>query len=322
MILVTGAAGFVGRSLVQHLLDTRRQVRVLLPEARVRRLHRRGQPDPWTPMPEVLTGALTDEETVYRAVSDVHVIFHLENAQWWGRPRNLERVEVVGTRSLVTIARAARVGRIITLSHLGASPVSAYPLLRIKGQVEDMVRASGLAYTIIRSGVVYGPEDAFINNIAMMLGVNPLFFLMPGRGEVVLHPIYIDDLVQVLANALETVDVVDQTIAVGGAEYTTLRDLVHTVMRVTRMQRVIVPVPPYMMRWTTALYSRVLPRALVTPQWLDLLATNRTARLGSAYEHFQVRPRRLEDTLLEYLPNRRYALRAGRFALRRRPRER
>jgi NADH dehydrogenase len=252
-------------------------------------------------------------------VTGVHVIIHLANAQWWGRARDLERVELVGTRNLIAAARAARVGRIITLSHLGAAPSSAYPLLHIKGLVEEAIRDSGLAYTIIRSGIVFGEEDSFINHIAMTLRANPLFFLMPGRGEVVLQPIYIDDVIEALFRSLHTLDVVDTAVDIGGPEYITLHDLVRTVMRVTRMPRLIIPAPPYVLRWTSAIYSRVLPRSLITPQWLDILATNRAAQLGNTYQYFGIRPRRLEDTLLTYMRGRSYWLPLLRSARRRRP---
>lgn len=317
MILVTGAAGFIGRHLVERLVEAGYPVRVLVSARKARNLPQ------WASHPsvEVVTGSLNDEETLYRALTGVHVVYHLDSAQWWGRRRNLERVELVGIRYLAAAARSARVGRIIVLSHLGASPSSGYTLLNVKGQVEEAVKASGLAYTIIRTGLVYGPDDAFINHIAMMLSANPLFFLMPGNGEVVLHPIFVEDVVLILMAALERVDTVDLTTEVGGAEYTTLLDLIRTVMRVTGMRRLIIPTPPYVLRILARLAAAVWRRSLLTPQWLDLLATNHTARIGNAYDVFGVRPRRLEDTLLGYLPNKRYFLRALTYALRARPRE-
>jgi uncharacterized protein YbjT (DUF2867 family) len=210
---------------------------------------------------------------------------------------------------------------VITLSHLGASPSSAFHLMRVKGQVEEAVKASGLAYTILRSGIVFGVQDAFVNHIAMMMRMNPFFFMMPGQGEVVLHPIFIDDLITALVRALDRIDTVDQVIEIGGAEYITLRDLLSTVMRVSGMQRFILPVPPYVLRWLSQIYSRVLPRALMTPQWLDLLAANRTARIGNIHEYFDIQPRRFEDTLTTYMPQQRYFMSAVRYAVRRRPRE-
>jgi hypothetical protein len=109
-------------------------------------------------------------------------------------------------------------------------------------------------------------------------------------------------------------------VEVGGPEYITLHDLIRTIMRVTRMHRFIIPVPPYILRWTSSIYSRVLPRSLITPQWLDILAANRATQLGNTYQYFDVRPRRLEDTLLTYMRDRNYWLPLLRSTLRRRPR--
>jgi NADH dehydrogenase len=313
MILVTGGTGFVGRHLVSRLLAEGRPVRLLLDERRAQKL-------PWENPPEIMVGSILDDEALFRAVTGVHVILHLENAQWWGRPRDLERVELQGTRSLITAARAARVGRVITLSHLGATSASAYPLMRYKGMVEEAIRASGLAYTIIRSGLIFGEEDAFVNHIAMQLRVTPGVFLMPGRGEVVMHPIYIDDLVSALVGSLDTLDTVDNMIEIGGPEYITLQDLISTVMRVSGTFRSIIAVPPYLLRWLSAVYTRVMPRALVTAQWMDILATNRTARLGNLFQYFGIRPRRFEDTLLTYMRDRSYGWETLRYSFRRRPR--
>lgn len=318
MILVTGATGFVGRHLVRALLAQGLPVRCLLPENRARRL-------PWNAenaeqIPDLVLGNVLDDEALYQAVTGVHTIIHLESAQWWGNERNLERIELAGTRNLVSVARAARVGRIITLGQPGASPSSAYVLHRIKGQVEEIIRNSGLAYTIIRSGIIFGEEDAFMNHIAMMLSLNPVINLMPGQGEIALHPIYIDDIVQCLLRSLESLDALDNTIDVGGPEYITYEDLLLTIMRITGNRRLIIPVPPYALRLLTRIYAFIFPRSLMSPQWLDILATNRTTQLGNVFTYFGFRPRRIEDTLLTYMKKRHYLLRGIATIFRRRPR--
>jgi uncharacterized protein YbjT (DUF2867 family) len=317
MILITGATGLIGRHLVTKLMAEGRSIRCLLPEDRQSSV-------PWDVTaehaPQIFTGTLMDEEVLFQAATGAYTIIHLENAQWWGRPRDLERVEIVGTRNLITAARSARVGRIITLSHLGAAPSSAFTLLRVKGRVENMLRGSGLAYTIIRSGLVFGPEDHFINHIAMMLKLNPAVFLMPGLGEVALHLIYIDDLVEALMRSLDVISVVDEVIEIGGAEYITLQDLLYTVMRVTGMHRYVISVPPYVLRGITSVYGALFRRTLMTQQWFDILASNRTSRLGALHEYFGIQPRRIEDTLLTYLPDRPLLLPGLRYMFRRRPR--
>lgn len=317
MILITGATGLVGRHLVARLMREQLPIRCFLPARRARQL-------PWDSRdahaPEIVEGSVTDEEAFFRAVTGCHAVIHLENAMWWGRRRDLENVELAGARALAAVARAARVGRIITVSQLGAAPSSAFALHRVKGEVEQALRNSGVAYTIIRSGIIYAPDDAFINHIASMLRINPLAFALPGRGDVVLHPIYIDDLIEALYRSLDRIRLVDATIEIGGGEYMSLRDLIRTIMRVTRMPRLVLPLPPYLLRWITGLYSRILPRALMTSQWLDVLATNRTAPLGSVYSHFGFQPRRFEETLLTYLPQRAHFAGLLRDSFRRRPR--
>ena len=299
-------------NLVRRLMAAGYPVRCLLPEYKTHHL-------PWDQLPEIVTGNLLDEELLFKAVSGAHTIIHLESAQWWGKVRDLERVEVAGTRNLIAAARSARVGRVITVSQLGASLSSAYTLLRVKGIVEELIRTSGLAYTIIRSGLLFGEEDVFINHIAMMLRATPLVYLMPGQGEVVLHPLYIDDLVEALVRSLELVDTLDTVMEIGGPEYITLQDLVYTIMRVSGVYRTLIPIPPYVLRWVSSSYSRIFNRSLMTPQWLDILATNRTAPLGNIYNYFGINPRRLEDTLLTYMPEKKFWWPMITFSLRRRP---
>jgi NADH dehydrogenase len=301
MILVTGATGFIGRHLVQRLADSGYPVRVLLPPSGTRQLR-----TPWAADVPIMHGSIHDAESLHQAMNGVHTVFHMASAQWWGHRRDLERIDLQGTRNVITAARSARIGRLEIVSHLGAAPSSAYLLMRIKGQVEELVRSSGLAYTIFRSGVVFGPEDSFVNGVAMLLRANPLIFFQPGSGDALLHPIYINDLIEVLVRSMEHLNSVDQTLEIGGPEYVTFNEMIRTVMRVTQAQRMLVGIPPYLMRTLTELINRAIPRWPMTPQWLDILATNRTASLSNVPNIFGVRPVRFEDTIVTYMPTRHY----------------
>ncbi len=296
-------------------------VRVLLPPQTIAALTRRRRQYPWAAAgeAEVVEGSIFSGETLFRAMQGVHTVFHLAGAQWWGNRQDLEEIDLVGTRQVVAAARTARAGRLIMLSHLGAGPSSGYPLLRVKGQAEEIVRSGGVAYTIIRTGLIFGEDDHFVNNLAMTLRVNPLFFLQPGQGENILQPLYVGDLMQALERSLEAIDLVDETIEIGGGEYLTFNELLRTVMRVSRAQRMVVVVPPYVQRLLNGLANAALPRWPITQQWFDLFASNRAAKLGNLYHYTGVHPVRFEDTLLTYMPRRRYMLELLRYVVKRRP---
>lgn len=303
MILVTGATGLIGRMLVERLDKDGYPVRVLMSPATSRRKEKKL---PWKSAIPAISGSIHDSESLHQAMIGVHTVFHLASAQWWGRRRDLDYVDLKGTSNIIAAARSARVGRIIVISHLGAAPSSAFMLLRAKGQVEDVVRSSGLAYTIFRSGVVFGAQDVFVNGLAQVIRANPALFLQPGHGEGLLHPIYINDLIEALVRSMENLNTVDQTIEIGGPEYMTFNEMARTVMRVTNTYRSIVAVPPYMLRSFTGVLTRLFPAWPVTPQWFDILASNRTASLGSLFDNFGIRPARFEDTIITYMRGRHY----------------
>jgi NADH dehydrogenase len=319
VIVITGATGLIGRHLVAHLLQADYNVRVLIPPAVITRYQRRGWPWAEAGEADVFPGSIFHGESLFQAVQGAHTIFHLASAQWWGSISDLQKIDLIGTRQVIAAARAARIGRLMVLSHLGSELSSAYPLLRVKGQIEALVRASGIAYTIFRCGVVFGPEDRFINNLAMSLRVNPFLMPQPGQGENLLHPLYINDLLEALTASLERLGLVDQTIEIGGGEYISLNELIRTVMRVSGARRVIFPVAPYFLRWMTSAANVLFGRWPITRQWFDILAGNRTTTLGNLYDYTGVHPVRLEDTLLTYMPQRNYGLELLRFIFQRRP---
>ncbi|GAB4570200.1 MAG: hypothetical protein Kow0077_03860 [Anaerolineae bacterium] len=312
MILVTGATGFIGRTLVPRLAADGWPVRVFVP----------GRPGAKPALPyrtevDVFVGNPYDLADVAAAMDRVHTVYHLASAQWWGSVRDLERVDVNGTKVLVEAARKARTGRLIVMSHLGAASASAYPLLRAKGRVEEIVRASGVPFTIVRSGIVFGEQDRFVNGVAMLLHTNPLVFLQPGEGENLLHPVYISDLVAALVACMENLETVDRLLEVGGPEYVTFNEMVRTVMRVTGTGRTIISIPPHTLRFLTRLFYRLVRRWPATPQWFDIVANHHVADLNSLPDSFGIKPVRFEDTLLTYMPGRRYGFELLRFLVRR-----
>lgn len=314
MILVTGATGFVGRHLVSALVEKGWPVRVFV--------HGEGQGAGQLPWPtngiDVFNGSLYEEADLLAALDGVHTVFHLASAQWWGSGRDLDRVDVGITRALVSAAQRARLGRLVVMSHLGAAPASAYALLRAKGQAETIVRESGIPYTIIRSGILFGEDDRFVNGVAMLLRANAFVFLQPGQGENLLHPLHIQDLVRALVGCMDNLNVIDRLIEIGGPEYVTFNEMVRTVMRVTHTPRMIISLPPHSVRFLTRLARQIFPRWPSTAQWFDLVANHHTADLNSMSDVFGIKAVRFEDTLLTYMPARRYTLELLRFLVRRR----
>lgn len=307
MILVTGATGFVGRALLPRLAEGGHAVRVLLrPSPESPRLPR-GVPV------QVSLAHLDDERSLRAAMTGVDTVIHLVGAEWRGPEADMLVVDAGGTRNIAAAAAEAGVGRLLYLSHLGADRASGYPVLKAKGIAEEFIRQSGVPYTILRSALLFGPDDMFVNVLAALLKLGPGFFFLPGDGRMALQPLWVEDLATCIEWSLAEHSLLNQTVALGGPEFVPFRDMVEIVKEVLGVHRLIVPVRPVYLRGMAWFLEQLLPRSPVTTRWLDYLAISRTCELTSVTRHFGLKPARFSPATLGYLRDKRWLPELRRF---------
>lgn len=294
MILITGGTGFIGRVLVRQLFEAGYPVRTLLrPSPRTPRLPK-GVPV------EVAVVGLGDVRGLRAALRDVDTVIHLAGTENQGRNADLLTVDIQGTRNLAQAAKDAGVQRFIYLSHIGADRASAFPVHKAKGIAEEYIRKSGVPHTIIRSAIVYGPEDHFTTDLAKMLVNTPIFFPIPGDGQTRVQPLWVEDLVTCLLWAMENPETADRTYEVGGSEYFTLRQTLENIMDVTGKHRTLVPIPPPFLRALVVTLETFLPRFPASSFWIDYYAVHRTCPVDNLPHFFGLMPARFTYRL-DYL---------------------
>jgi NADH dehydrogenase len=305
MILVTGGTGFIGQALVRHLAEAGYPVRILI---------RPSSHSPKLPLGiplEVAVCSLTDERGLRAAMVGVDTVYHLVSGEWRGTRASLMDIDVQGTRAVIQAATNARIKRFFYLSHLGADRASAYPVLKAKAIAEEHIRRSGLDSTIMRSAIVYGPNDSFTTGLARIIHSVPFLFLIPGDGSTLLQPLWVEDLVACLVWAMEEKATLNRTIEVGGPEYLSLTQVVEQVMGVLKVRRKMVSVRPPYLRALTVFLEHLLPGLPFSVYWLDYLAANRTCTLDNLPRTFNLMPARLSQRLA-YLQGKSWRVGLGR----------
>lgn len=311
MILITGGTGFIGKALIRQLSELEYPLRILIrPSART--------PNLPTGVPvEAAVSSLADPRGLRAAMVGVEAIYHLASSERQGALSSLMDIDIQGTRNLVDSAVDAGVKRFFFVSHLGADRGSAYPVLKAKGITEDYLKRSGLNYTIIRSAIAYGRNDGLTTGIARVLAATPWFFLLPGSGQTLLQPVWVEDLATGLAWALEDDETANRSLDLGGPEYLTFQHVVELVMEKIHIRRQFLKISPPYLRGFTVLMESIFPGFPTTVYWLDYLAANRTTGLDTLPRQFGLLPSRMSQRL-DYLGGQNWEASLARTLIRRR----
>jgi NADH dehydrogenase len=290
-ILVTGGTGFIGQALVRHLADAGHRVRLLL------RASSQSPNLPRSVPVEVTVSGLDDERGLRAAMVGVDTVYHLAGTEWRGAYASLVDVDIQGTQNVVTAAIDARVKRLFFVSHLGADRASAYPVMKAKAIAEEFIRRSGIGYTIMRTAIVFGRNDGFTTGLAQLLSTLPRIFLVPGDGESLLQPLWVEDLATCLTWALDDERTLNQMYEIGGPEYLTFNQVIMMITEVLGIQRTIIHMRQPYLRAMTVFLENLLPSTPVSVYWLDYLATNRASALDAIPRLFNLMPSRMSQRL-------------------------
>jgi len=291
VILVIGASGFIGSALIRHLLDAGKKVRVL-----VRSSSTNFQIPPGKSV-DIVVGEIFDIRKLEIAMDGVKIIYHLVGGEWKGVRVDLTEIEIENVKFVLKAAKNADVNRIFYLSHFGANRASAFTVLKVKGIVEELIKRSGIRFTIVRTGLVFGPNDNFTVGLAKLLSLAPYLVPMPGDGNQMIQPIWIEDLATCLTWALEMDELNGQTIRIGGPEFISIKNVFQLVIDITGMKKRFFYLQSSMIRSAAVFVEYFFPKLPHSIYWLDYLASSRTSEFDSVSRIFGLQPAKFSDHL-------------------------
>lgn len=211
-VAITGGTGFVGRHLADHLAETGHDVIL------VARGHDTSDLELTTrPNVEWVRTGVGDPEGLYVAFTGADAVVHCAGINREIGQQTYRAVHVDGTRNVIDAARAAGVSKLVMLSFLRARPDCGSPYHESKWAAEEMMRASGIDYTILKSGMIFGRGDHMLDHLSHALYTFP-FFLRVGFHEKPVRPVSIHDIVSVLTAALADERLSCATVPVLGPE--------------------------------------------------------------------------------------------------------
>jgi len=249
-LLVTGATGFIGGRLVAAALARGFAVRALVRDA-----HLAAGLEP----AELFQGDLTDPPSLAGVEQGVDLVVHCAGILGkWGTPESvLHEVNVQGTVSLLERFRDEAPRLFVHLSAGGVTgpvprrvvdesyacrPATAFEKSKWLGE-RHVLEASpelGVPAVVLRPTFTYGPGDP--HKLALFRAVRRGRFAFIGDGESVVHPVYVDDLLNGIFLALERARP-GQVYIVGGERPVTKRELIHAIADAQEVRRPALRIP-------------------------------------------------------------------------------
>jgi len=247
-VFVMGGTGFIGKHLTARLVRAGHDVTVL---TRSRASHR----DMLVlPTLRLIEGDPYDVATLSRVLTACDAVVNLvgiANESRRGRS-SFHRSHVELTRQLVGACQDTGTARLVQLSALKADPAGPSEFLRTKGEADEIVRNSGLDWTILQPSVVFGPQDKLINQLASLLVRLPVIPLP--RANARLAPVFVGDVAEAALRVMRGRSSIGKTFELCGPRVFSMREIVRLAAQAAGRRRWIVPLSSS----SSMLMSRVL----------------------------------------------------------------
>ncbi len=300
-VLVTGGTGFLGQHLVRSLRHQGVPVRVLVRSTSdTRSIAAAGA--------ELAIGNVLEPSSLTAALHEVTTVFHLAGQLHTPgvADQEYEQIHVEGTHNLLEACRKVPSLQVVvhgsTTGVLGPigndlaaedttsthGPSNAYEKSKAQGEKMALAFAQqhNLPLVIARPSLVYGPGDLHL--LGWFRAIQRGYYRVVGRGDNLLHPIYIDDLIAGLLRCARTPGVVGRIYNLVGPNPVSIKELATAIA-----QAVGRPLPRWHLPVSLARAAAILfemipgipPTALpLTQSRIDFMIENR-AYCGQRARH-------------------------------------
>lgn len=298
LVTVFGGSGFIGAQAVRELarLGWRIRVAVRKPNTAhdLRPLGDVGQI-------QLMRCDVTRPAEVEAALRGADAVVNLVGTF---NTRRFRALHVDAVRHIVEGCAANGITRLVQVSANGADPESPAAYGRTKAEGERIAREQVPSAVILRPCVAFGPGDGFLNRFAALAAMAPALPLI-GGGETQFQPVYVGDVAEIVARAVDRPEYAGRDFVLGGPEVWSFREILEMIGRETHRERLLLPLPFFIARPLGAVLQLAelvgLPAPLTRDQVLMLERDDVVPEGAEGLAAFGVAPTGMEAIAPSYL---------------------
>jgi len=296
-IVVTGGTGFIGREVVERLLETGDDEVVVTT--------RHPDRDPWGGRVRLVQAYAGDHVSLGKAFMGADVVVHA--IQFPNHPvedpskgRTYLEVDGRGTTLAAQTAKKLGVRRFVYLSGAGAGQGRPQPWFQAKDMAETAIAGTGMEHVLLRPSWIYGPRDRSMNRFVSFCRHLPVVPVI-GNGKTPVVPIYVKDVARCVVESARREDATARKLDLGGPQRMTMDEVIRVIQGVLGRRRPLLHHPVGLMK-LLVLPMKVMPEPMLSPSAIDFITQEVELDPRPAMDYFGFPFRPLADGLREYLP--------------------
>lgn len=242
-ILITGASGFVATHMIKRLNAQK-----------FKRVYCLSRPESKGALPasenqtvKFIRGNLLDGRPYERELAAADIVVHLAAATGKAKREEYFKTNVEGTRILTENCRRLGVPKFLYVSSIAVQfpDKNRYYYAQSKTEAEEVVRSSGLQFTILRPTIILGRNAPAWKPLAALarLPIIPI----PGDGKTLIQPIAVEDVVNFILRVIERDAFRGDTLELGGPQAISMEEFlkkIHLLWHGTHPRTVRIPLAP------------------------------------------------------------------------------
>ena len=296
MIVITGATGFVGQEVVKQARADGHPVRAIVrdPNSKTARglVQKYGV--------DLFHGNVIYPPSLEGSMQGVKCVIHLVGIIHEWKESTFQRVHTEAAINVIDAAKKAGVKRYLHMSALGTRADGRSRYHQTKWAAEEAVRKSGLAWTIFRPSVIYGPGDKSVTVLSKVLRRAP-FVPVLGDGNSKIQPVAVEVVAKCFVAAIKNDGTVGKTYDLCGPEAFTWNELYDKLLAFNGLRKPKLHLPLPVARIQAAVFEKLLANPPFNRDQLLMVQEDNVGVPKPAERDFGLQQETFEQGIARYL---------------------
>lgn len=239
MILIAGATGYIGSRVLKNLSEKNFTVRCLVRKPTIQKLDAIGIVKAKKKNISYATGDALDYNSFLSAAKGADIVYYFVHMMDSGSAEEGEKFDKLDRRAAENMVKACQKNNVKRIIYLGGMYDPKEKLsrhLESRREVENIIRESGIGYTIFRASVIIGRGAAAFEIIDSMVKKIPIIPIIDSDRTLV-QPIFYKDAIRYLVDCLEKKETINRSFDIGGKDILSYEEIIKRYAKELKIKR-------------------------------------------------------------------------------------